>query len=84
MIELTGTEKQVNWATELRTKAMADNFRTSFLSRRNGNTELLAECVEYLGTIRNAAWWIQNKDRLSTHDGYLGYAAMQVLRSKAN
>jgi hypothetical protein len=62
LVTLEGSEKQVAWATDMRTKVLADlEQMPKGAATQEWRDAFVAECQRVLGQIRKAKTWIDNR-----------------------
>lgn len=67
LVELTGTEKQVAWATELRAKLvreLSERYPAPVRAKDDKSRALFALLDATINELAQAKWWIDNRDDL--------------------
>lgn len=73
---MKGTEKQVEWAEDIKAKITANNFGMETI------TKVGQKAIDYISSIDDAKFWIDNRDKLGVH--LLQDIAKGRLRIKGN
>lgn len=67
---LTGTEKQITWATDIRAQILAtarvaevEAMIAALASRQPAQTAAVAKALDIVKGETSAAWWIDNRDQ---------------------
>ena len=59
MTALTGTDKQIAWAEQIRSQAIA--AVESIANAPDNTPEMIAQTIAWMGCVRNAVWWIEKR-----------------------
>lgn len=70
MTQLTGTEKQIEWAEQIRTKTLAavrvaevETMITTYATKQPAAAAAVRKALDIVTAEASAAWWIDNRDQ---------------------